>query len=165
VRPESGFTLIELMIALGIAGIMAAIAVPVVMESTARNAVWTGSELIGTQLRQARLKAITRNTRFRVRFDCPNVGNLRVLVVTGNPLIDNAAGRCSDSQSIGGVMMDSGIIAMPQGASFGTVTTLEVNGRGIYSADVIPKTITVTNGTTSRALTISLTGQITFETY
>ena len=165
VRFESGYTLIELMIALGIAGIMTAVAVPVVMESTARNAVWTGSELIGSQLRQARLKAISRNRLFRVRFDCPNVGNVRVLVVTGDPLIDNAVDRCSDSQSIGGVMMDSGIIAMPQGASFGTVTTLEVNGRGIYSADAIPKTITVTNGTTSRDLTITLTGQITFETY
>lgn len=155
----------ELMMALAIAGIMAAIAVPVVMESSARNAVWTGSELIGSQIRQARLKAISRNMRFRVRFDCPSAGNLRVLVVTGDPTIDNASGRCSTYQEVGGVMLDGGVVAMPQGTSFGTVTTLEVNGRGIYSADTIPKTITVTNGTTSRDLTITLTGQITFETY
>lgn len=155
----------ELMIALGIAGIMAAIAVPVFIESTARNAVWTGSELIGSQLRQARLKAISRNMRFRVRFDCPGTGHVRVLVVTGDPTIDDASGRCGTYQSVGGVMLDSGIIAMPQGTSFGTVTTLEVNGRGIYSADTIPKTITVTNGTSSRDLTITATGQITFETY
>ncbi len=165
VRSHSGFTLVELLIALGVAGIMAAIAVPVFIESSARNAVWTGSELIGSQLRQARLKAISRNRSFRVRFNCPDTGNLRVLVVTGDPTIDNAADRCEGYRQIDGVLMDSGIIVMPQGTSFGSVTTLEVNGRGIYSSDVIPKTITVTNGTSSRDLTVTLSGQISFATY
>lgn len=153
------------MIVMALIGVASAMAVPVFMESTARNAVWTGSELVGSQLRQARLKAITRNTRFRVRFDCPSAGNVRVLVVTGDSTIDNHTDRCTMYQGIGGVMLDSGIITMPQGTSFGTVTTLEVNGRGIYSADTIPKIITVTNGTSSRDLTISATGQITFDTY
>ena len=36
-RSNRGFTLIELMIAMGIAGVLAAIAVPVFIESSARN--------------------------------------------------------------------------------------------------------------------------------
>ena len=46
--------------------------------------MWTASELIGSQIRQARLKAISRNKSFRVRFDCPSAGQFRVLVVTGS---------------------------------------------------------------------------------
>jgi hypothetical protein len=118
--------------------------------------------LIGAQIRQARLKAISRNTRFRVRFDCPYAGNFRVLQVTGNPLIDDAPGRCTAQQTY-----DSGVFKMPPGVSFGTVPTLEVSGRGVFTAidSAIPQTIEVTYGSSTRALTLTLTGQITFETY
>ena len=161
-RSVRGYTLIELLISLGLVGIISAIAVPVFITANARNGVWTGSELIGSQIRQARLKAISRNMRFRVRFDCPSTGNFRILQVTGTALIDNAANRCSAYQ-----LYDSGIYNMPQGVSFGVVPTLEVNGRGVYSAPgfAIPQTITVTYGDTSRDLTLTATGQITFETY
>jgi prepilin-type N-terminal cleavage/methylation domain-containing protein len=161
-RSDCGFTLMELLIACGMAGILAAIAMPVVMTSSQRNGIWTGSELIGTQIRQARLQAISRNTRFRVRFNCPAAGNFRTLVVTGTPAIDDAVDRCSAYQQF-----DSGVMSMPANVTFGVVPTLEVNGRGIFTAPgfAIPQTITVTYGTTSRALTVSATGQITFATF
>ena len=141
------------------------IAIPTLSGSTARNSVWTASEMIGSQIRQARLKAISRNTRFRVRFDCPAAGQFRVLQVTGNVAIDNAADRCDDTQQY-----DSGIYQMPTSVSYGnSPPLLEVNGRGTFSSTAgIPTTITVTHsasGTTSRALTMSATGQITFEVY
>jgi len=160
VRSDRGFTLIELLIALGFIGIVSALAVPVFITSSARNAVWTGSELVGAQIRLARLQAISHNTTFRVRFDCPSTGNVRVLVVTGDPTVDDAADRCNQT-----VQYDSGILTMPAGVSFGTVPTLEVNGRGIYSGSPIPRTITINNADSSRALTVTFTGQITFETY
>lgn len=161
-RSNRGFTLIELMIAMSVAGILAAVAVPVFVESSARNSVWTASELIGAQIRQARLKAISRNTRFRVRFDCPDIGTFRVLVVTGNALIDDAADRCTDTQEY-----DSGTFAMPVAVGYGDVDTLEVNGRGVYSSigGAIPQVITVTYGARSRSLTVTATGQITFESF
>jgi len=161
-RSDRGFTLMELLIAAGLAGILMAIALPVVMTSEARNGIWTGSEVVGAQIRQARLQAISRNTRYRVRFNCPAAGNLRVLVVTGTPAIDDAANRCTTYQQL-----DSGIISMPANVTFGTPPTLEVNGRGVYAAPgfAIPQTITVTNGTFSRNLTVSATGQIAFATF
>src|SRR5687768_3716829 len=80
-RSNRGFTLIELMVVMGLAGILAAMAVPVYIESSARNRVWTASETIGSQIRQARLKAISRNRVFQVRFSCPAAGQFRVLAV------------------------------------------------------------------------------------
>ena len=65
--------------------------------SAGRNSVWTASEQIGSQIRQARLKAITRNQNFRVAFDCPGVGQYRVLAVQEDPAIDDGPDRCNES--------------------------------------------------------------------
>lgn len=161
--PSRGFTIFELLIVMALISIFAAMGIPTLQESTRRNSVWTASETIGTQIRQARLKAISRNKSFRVRFDCPSSGQFRVLEVTGNATIDNATSRCSSQQT-----HDSGVYAMPSNVTYGTPPILTVNSRGVFSVSSgsIPATITVAYGTyTSRALTVSATGQINFGTY
>lgn len=146
------------MITMALIGILAAIGLPVMSSSIERNRVWTGSELVGSQIRQARLKAISRNTRFRVQFDCPAAGQLRVLVVTGDPLVDDAVDRCSQT-----VNLDTGVVGLPAGVTYGVVPTLEVNGRGIFSAaSGLPLTIDVTYGPYTRSMVVSATGQIAF---
>jgi prepilin-type N-terminal cleavage/methylation domain-containing protein len=159
-----GFTLIELLVVIALIGIMAAIGIPTLQESTRRNAVWSASELIGSQIRQARLKAISRNLSFRIRFDCPAVGQFRVLRVTGDSTIDNATGRCSQQQTY-----DSGILVMPANVSYGTTPpTLTVNSRGVFSPSTgsLPATYTVSYGSySSRTLSVSATGQINFGAY
>lgn len=160
-----GFTMFELLIVMGLIVVVSAIAIPTLSGSTARNNVWTASEMIGSQIRQARLKAISRNLSFRVRFDCPAVGQFRVLQVTGVALTDNAADRCSTNQTY-----DSGVYAMPALVTYGsTPPLLTVNSRGVFSSTGgIPATITVTYqgaGSSSRSLVMSATGQITFGAY
>lgn len=161
-RSTRGFTIFELLIVMALIAIFAAMGIPTLTESTKRNAVWTASETIGTQVRQARLKAISRNKSFRIRFDCPAEGQFRVLEVTGNSTIDNATNRCSLYQT-----HDSGVYAMPANVSYGTAPTLTVNSRGVFtSSGSIPADITVTMGTSgSRTLSVSATGQINFETF
>lgn len=162
-RSTSGYTLIELLVVLALITILSAVAIPVVMGSSARNSVWTASEQIGSQIRQARLKAISRNRSFRVRFDCPAVGQYRVLVVTGDVGIDGAADRCSQTEEF-----DSGIYAMPSGVTYtDPPPLLEVSPRGIFTSSLgIPATIDVTYlGESTRSLTMSGTGQITFDVY
>jgi len=164
-RSERGFTLIEMILVVALIATIGAIAVPVLSESTNRNAVWTASEQIGSQIRQARLKAVTRNQNFRVAFDCPAAGQYRVLSVQEDPAIDDGPDRCNESYEF-----DSGVFSMPVNVSFGDVPLLQVNGRGIYSVlevgAVLPLTITVQySDTHSRSLTVSLTGQISFEDF
>lgn len=160
-RSEHGFTLIEILIVVAFIGITAAISVPVFIESNARNRLWTASEQIGSTIRQARLKAITQNTTYRVAFDCPSTGSLRSLIVTGDPLVDDAVDRCG--QTLDG---DSGVIEMPTSVTYDAelATALQVTGRGIFTAigESIPLTISVQYGLSTRTLTVSATGQITF---
>lgn len=161
-RSDRGYSMIELLITVALIAIVSAIAVPVFMESSARNAVWTASETIGAQIRQARLKAISQNSSFQVRFDCPAADQFRILIVDGT--IDDGD-RCDTT-----LEFDSGVFVMPPIVSFnsegGAVPSLQVSGRGIFtSPGAIPLTITVTNGDRSRSLTVSTTGQITFEDF
>lgn len=162
-RSTRGFTMFELLVVMGLITVLAGMAIPSLLESTRRNSVWSSSELIGSQIRQARLKAISRNKSFRVRFDCPAAGQFRLLEVTGDSTIDDATNRCSTYQTY-----DSGVFAMPNNVSYGTgLPVLTVNSRGIFSSTTgIPATITVTyGGYSSRSFTVSATGQIVFASY
>jgi prepilin-type N-terminal cleavage/methylation domain-containing protein len=162
-RSARGFTLFELLIVMALIAILSAVSVPVLMESAGRNSAWTASEQIGSQIRQARLKAISRNRTFRVRFDCPAVGQYRVLVVTGDALVDDAADRCSNT-----VEFDSGIYQMPSNVAYtDPPPLLEVNSRGVFTSTLgIPTVIGITyNGVSTRNLSMSATGQISFDVY
>ena len=162
-RSERGYSLIELLVTAGLISVALAVSVPLFIQSNALNDLWTSSERVGALIRQTRLKAITRNAIYEVRFNCPNTGNARGLIMTGDEDIDNAAGRC-DSTSDG----DSEVIVMPSGVSYDTAgaTALRVTGRGVFTAEgdgvSVPLTITVTQGGGVRYLTVSATGQITF---
>src|SRR5687767_7663031 len=160
-QSSRGVTLIELLIVLSMIGILSAIGLPVLMDSSNRNGVWTASEAVASQVRQARLKAITRNTPFRVVFNCPANRQYRVLIVDGNI---NDADRCTQYKT-----HDSALYQLPSSINFGAPPTLEVNGRGQYSivgGGVLPLTITVTHANnSSRSFTVSPTGQITFAAF
>ena len=161
-RSERGYTLIELLITVGLIGVASAISVPVFMESSARNNIWTTSERIGAMIRQTRLKAISQNTTYRVHFACPSAGDLRALVVTGDPAVDDDfPARCSETLD-----GDTDVMEIPSAVSYDAdgVVYLQVTGRGVFTAvgGAIPLEIGVEYGSSTRTLTVSATGQISF---
>lgn len=163
-RSERGYTLFEILIVIGLIGIVSAISVPVFIESNARSSLWSGAEQIGSTIRSARLKAISQNTNYRIVFNCPSANEVRALIVTGDAGIDDPADlatRCGDTYE-----GDSGTIELPTGVAYDAddALFLEVTGRGIFTASggPIPLTITVTHGAATRTLTVSGTGQVTF---
>ena len=160
-RSNRGFSMIELIVVMGMISVLGAMALPVMFDSNNRNAVWTASEQIGSQVRQARLQAITRNMTFQVRFNCPVAGQYRMLMVDANI---NDADRCTQYRNF-----DSGVFRMPANVTYGNPPGLQVNGRGQYSivgVGALPLTVSVTHANGhSRNMTISITGQITFATF
>ncbi len=162
-RSERGYTLFEVLIVVGLIGIVTAISVPVFIESNARSSLWTGAEQIGATIRSARFKAISQNNPHRVVFNCPGANELRTLAFQDDPAIDDLdlPTRCAQDHP-----GDSGVIELPGGVAYDPdgATFLEVSGRGIFSAGggAIPLTLTVTHGVATRTIAVSATGQVTF---
>jgi prepilin-type N-terminal cleavage/methylation domain-containing protein len=161
-RSEQGFTLLELVVVTGVMGILVAVAVPAMQEVMNRNRVITASQLVAAQLREARLAAITRNTRFRLRFDCPDEGAIRMVAVTGTPAIDDAADRCTLNQANDGpvVYLAQGVRLLGGGGD--APPTLEISGRGQVSAigAAMPLNFSVTYGPITRVISVTAAGRV-----
>jgi prepilin-type N-terminal cleavage/methylation domain-containing protein len=159
---ERGFTLLEAVVVVGVIGLLTAVALPGMQEAMNRNRVITGSELVAAQLREARLAAITRNAPFRLRFNCPEAGAIRMLAVTGSSAIDSATDRCTLNQP-----NDGPVVYLPQSVRVtvgggDTPPTLEISGRGQISAagGTMPLNLAVRYGTFSRVISITATGRV-----
>ena len=150
-----------MLVGLAIIGVVSAISIPVFLESSARNSLYTGSERIGATIRSTRLKAISQNRTFRVRFDCPSANQMRALVLTGNATIDNATNRCYNTQT-----GDGEVVEMPTGVTYDPedATEIQISPRGVVTAvgDSIPLVITASYGANTRTVTVSPTGQLTY---
>jgi prepilin-type N-terminal cleavage/methylation domain-containing protein len=160
-RSEHGYTLFEVMVVLGLIGVVTGIAIPVFISSNAQTNLWTSAERVGALIRQTRFKAISQNRTYEVRFNCPAAGQLRGLILTGDATVDNAGTRCTTTTT-----GDSEIVQMATGVGYSPAlgTGLQVTGRGVFTTvgGAIPLIIGVTHGSSARYLTVSATGQITF---
>jgi Tfp pilus assembly protein FimT len=155
---DRGTSFLELLVLLGITSVVAGIAIPSLSNALNRNKIYTSTQLVAAAIRNARLAAITRNTPYRIRFQCPSNGGVRVLAVTGDATIDDASNRCSTT-----VAEDGPSMFLPEGVTYGTVPTLEVNGRGQMSVPsaAMPLTISVSYGAFTQSLSVSTTGRVT----
>ncbi len=164
-RSERGYTLFELMIVVGLIGVVTAISIPVFSSSNQLTDVWTSAERVGALIRQTRLKAISQNTTYVIRFSCPASGQLRALRITGDAAIDDFSvnpDRCTEVQT-----GDSEVVVMATGVNYATDAAigLQITGRGVFSAlgDSIPLIVSVTSsGSARRYLSVSASGQISF---
>lgn len=89
-RPSAdvrGFSLIELVLVMGIMAILAAIAIPSILGMMAGMRVAADARLVERELQTARLRAVSTNRAMRVRFNCPTTGEFRLVELIGTPSV------------------------------------------------------------------------------
>ena len=166
---QQGFTLIDIMFAVLLLGLLMAVTVPGATTASRRYHLVAATSEVAAQVRAARLKAVTSNRTIRVRFNCPAAGQYRVVEVVNNAAIDDAADRCSsttypypDPNPAAQPDLDGPVMVLRGGITFGGVQDLDIapTGRVTALTGAVPATIGVTNSHETQDVTISAAGRV-----
>ncbi len=181
---ESGFSLIDIMVAMLVMGIVMAGAMPLLSNVSSSMRLGQGARDVERELQGARLKAVTANRPIRVRFNCPTAGSYRRVELVGTPSVpdaaDSNANRCQTSQypypptdrnPLTVPNHDGPTRTLPEGVSFGSVSTLEFWPDGSVhkqssaenpwlTVPVAGAALTLTKGTEVKTITVNGLGKI-----
>ena len=150
-RNESGFTLFELMVVVGIMAILASVAVPGFLGWLPKYRMRSAADEVLSTLQQAKLRAVRENNIVRVTFDFANDSYLA--------FVDNGAGANADN---GTREADEATVKngqMPAGIDLQDLTLgpmVRFTRRGFPTA--ASGNIVVSNGTISRTINLTLGG-------
>lgn len=144
-RQPDGFSLIELLIVVGLIAVLAGVSAPVISAGMRQYALISASQQVVSTIRSARAQAVGQNVTLRVRFNHPADGQYQVL--------DGADAAVGSVQNL----LD--------GTNFGDVSgDLEFNtsGRVTPLAGATPVTIDVSYGIdeNTRTITVSASGRV-----
>jgi prepilin-type N-terminal cleavage/methylation domain-containing protein len=92
-RTQRGFSLIELLMIVAVAGTLMAIGLPTLLDISESSKLNTASREIEREFQSARLKAVSTNRSLRVRLNCPSAGYFRTVEVV-SAVVDAAENRC-----------------------------------------------------------------------
>ncbi len=141
---KSGFTVLELIVAIGIAMVVLGIAVPSFMTWLPTLRLSSGARQVATDLQVARMKAISQNTRYKMTFvgSVPGATSYRI------------------EKDSGGFVLESGPFSLPDGITVsGLVGASEFQPRGTASAT---STITLKNiNSETKSVQIAIVGRVT----
>lgn len=139
-----GFSLIELLIVVGLIAVLAGVSAPQITAGMRRYNLISASQQVVSTIRAARAQAVGKNVTLRVRFNYLAAGQYQVL--------DGADAAVGAMQYL------------PDGANFGAISgDLEINtsGRVIHVGGAVPPvTIVVSNGDENRTITVSASGRV-----
>lgn len=139
-----GFSLIELMIVVGLIAVLTGISVPMIAAGMKRYSLISASQQVVSTIRSARNQAVGKNVSLRVRFNSPAAGQYQI--------VDTAGATVSGTQYL------------PEGADFDGVSgDIEINASGRVSpfgGGAMPATIVVSNGDEDRTITVSASGRV-----
>lgn len=170
-----GFTLVELLLVVGLVGTMAAVALPVMKDMTASIKLNDASRVVAGELNDARIKAVSTNRVLRVRMNCPATGYIRRVEVLGTA-VDSASNRClqtaypfpaADNDVMTRPNYDGPVRMLPAGATVTTsIVQFQPDGTaaevvsGVVQAITTPVTVTITREGKSKSVTINAVGKI-----
>jgi Tfp pilus assembly protein FimT len=170
-----GFTLVELLLVVGMIGTLAIVALPVMGNMNASIKLNDASRLVERELQDARMKAVASNRVMRVRLNCPSTGNIRRVEVLGTA-VDAPLDRCRESTypfpaPDNDVMtrpnFDGPVRTLPVGATVtSSVIQFAPDGTAAEVVNGVPQIIattvnvTITREGKSKSVTINGTGKI-----
>jgi len=184
IQPIGGYALIDMMVAISVMAILAAAAVPQLVNVADSMKLGQAQRDVNVELNQARLLAVSANRPIRIRFNCPAVGQYRLTELIGTPSVpdadDTAGDRCTeskwrypanDSDPATRPNHDGPTRYLPRGVTFGSAATLEFWPNGTVhkqvaaenpwtTVDVAGTAITVVKGTSVKSVTVNGLGKI-----
>ena len=93
---ERGFSLVEMMIITSVIAIIAGIGMPLWSDITNSIKLGEAGRQVERELQSARLTAVSANQPMRVRFNCTNAGEYRMVELVGTPTTPAAADSATD---------------------------------------------------------------------
>ena len=149
-RSERGFTVVELITVVGIMMVVTAIATPSFYYWLPKYRLSAGARQIAADLHLARMKAISQNTSYRLRFTADDTYEMQ-----------KNDGGWAVAPGHGSVKLPEGItVTIPIVTPF---NTSEFQSRGTANTGVGSDEITVTNGDLNKAVCIKLVGRVHIE--
>ena len=150
-RNNSGMTIIELMVVIGILAILAGIAIPGFIGWLPNYRLRSASYEVQSTLQNAKLRAIRENAIVRVNFDFGND--------TYVAFIDNGANADNGTQEADEVMIKNG--QMPAGIDLKNPAVNPLGGAVRFTRRGFPDVsgnIEITNGTRTQIVNLTLGG-------
>jgi prepilin-type N-terminal cleavage/methylation domain-containing protein len=174
-RLDRGFSLVELMLVIAIAGTLAVMAVPVMTDLTESSKLSAATREVERELQSARLKSVSTNRSLRVRFNCPSEGFFRTVEVLGTSE-DGSTARCqlsgypypaADTNLLTQPNYDGPLQVLPHGATIagatlefrpdGTVYQVMAGSPEVISSAVM---VTITRKEQTKVVTVNGAGRI-----
>jgi len=187
IHARDGFTLIDIMVAIAFFTIIAAGAMPALINVADSMKLGQGQRDVYQEMQTARLVAVSSNRPMRIRFNCPAAGQYRLTELIGSTqspdVNDTSSDRCSqtkfpypagDSDPTSRPNLDGPIKQLPTNVTFGAAATLEFWPDGTVHKqtgtenpwDSVPvgnngTAITVVKGGVVKQITVNGLGKIT----
>jgi prepilin-type N-terminal cleavage/methylation domain-containing protein len=99
-REQRGFSLVDIMVVVAIIGIVSGITIPSVIGAADRMRLGQATREVEREMQTAKSRAVSKSRPVRIRFNCPVVGQYRIVELIGSAAVpvaaDTAANRCSD---------------------------------------------------------------------
>jgi Tfp pilus assembly protein FimT len=183
-KHEAGFSIIEVTVVAAVTMITVGLAAPSITGAIETYQFNSEVQSVAATIRSARFTAVASNVRMRVRFNCPVAGQMRVVEVTGDAAIDNAANRCDPAvypypdadantapNNDGPVMQMGSATDLPTDVSGLEISTagrvVPITGCPACSTASPPATLTIGDdrSDTARNITVTATGGTTVARY